>query len=917
MGLSYDPGSRKWDLKPEQESFERKPVKDTLTFNLTGYYINEGVGSPNNRGIYSQYRRVFIPTAPPTNRGGMPSTPSETVTITVPINEDAAAFSASLENALQAQNVNTTYSSSTGRSLASVVTYPDISSLRSNASKSNQDEMETNKRNTEINTELDTLETQNKAKNAAYNKVLTTVNSTRGGDYVQQRELIRQINGVDSDLKSTLENYYKSYYSTEKLQTWDLNLGAKTPYGAFDPEYYKAQNPVAAQQWQAAVANDDIDITQRYGENGFYLNHYTTQGKPAGARGNKAEELAAANQYVERKPTDVDLQNVRTIQLGVDTDTQTERLLRVPEVAAAWEAAKAGDSYWKSKGKEFFLDLNKPDEFAVLFRMSDRPEDKEVAFKYNINADYGITELEDALNTAVGEKAIVDVKRFGALTQNVLKDTIDQMKKAKAKEQEIAIFSGFDSLGEITNINKDLTNSILGDSGVGGILSFIGGDKAQKSLEKSLRGITGINNEVTYNWQQWFDDSLKQKYQDDIELGLTKDEAQEQVKIQGQFARDFIDQYLIPRFNESKSMDEFVEYLDVRQAEQNPFQTQDILNAVKLVANLKSNQYIEELRKTPERYFNAEFYFNPSGDKAREGAYATQAQTVNADWEAAKNGDPYWASQAYRFGVDINDKDAFARMHFQVKGQGQGYDPADDILTASKVSDYVYSKILPALNEEALAQGTVFGQFLKPEEFADEMLKGLNPEDKKTWDEVLKKYNFESFGGTIEELKTYITESIRTGSAQEIREQIKYLNEKREKPTQETLGVNYIQREEDYKPKTTTEGQTELYKTFQSAGFQGTEDEFYGNFFPDLDRSEQVALTKAGTNETFKTAGFDFSDPFASLSTVENFFGGGQQKEETKKSSYFTIDEDEELPTKSKAGQGFLDEFTSMFKGLN
>ena len=297
-------------------------------------------------------------------------------------------------------------------------------------------------------------------------------------------------------------------------------------------------------------------------------------------------------------------------------------------------------------------------------------------------------------------------------------------------------------------------------------------------------------------------------------------------------------------------------------------------------------------------------------------AYTTQANTVNADWEAAKAGDPYWKSQAYRFGIDVNDKDAFARMHFQVKGQGQGYDPADDILTASKVSDYIYTKILPALNEEALAQGTVFGQFLKPEEFADEMLKGLDPADKKTWDEVLKTYGLNNFGGSIEELKNYITEAVRTGSAQDIREQIKYLNKKKEKPTQEILGVTYIQREEDYKPAKTIEGESQLYKVFQSAGYQGTEDEFYENFFPDLDRSEQVALTKAGTNQALKTTGLDFSDPFASLGTIESFFGENKTKEEPAKTSYFTIDTDENLPTKTKAGQGFLDEFTSMFKGF-
>ena len=776
-----------------------------------------------------------------------------------------------------------------------------------------------------LNSDNAALNQQNTYKNQAYDKTVATASSTRGGDYTTQRETIRSLQNIDPSLKQTLEDYYKAFYSTEKLETWDAEkLGAKPPYGAFDPAYYKTQNPTASQQWASAVANDDIDITQRYGENGFYLQHYTTQGKAAGSRGNKTEELAAAKQYIEKKPTDLDIQQARTIQLGLDTDSQTDRLLRVPEVSAAWEKAKAGDGYWKSKGKEFYLDPNKADEFAVLFRMSDRPEDKEVAFNYNINTDYGITELEDALNIAVGEKATIDVKRFGALTQDVLKETVEKMKKAKAMEQELAIFSGFDAFGEITNINKDLTNSILGDSGIGGMLSYMGGDKPKESLEKSLRGITGINNEVTYNWQQWFDNTLKQRYQNDIELGLTKEQAEEKVKVQGQFARDFIDKYLTPRFNESKSMNEFVDYLDVKQSEQNPFQTQDIVNAVKLVADLKANQYIEELRKTPDRYFDSTFYFNPAGDKAREDLYLNQAATVSADWEAAKRGDGYWASQAYRFGVDVNDKDAFARMHFQVKGQGQGYDPADDILNASKVSNYIYNQILPALNEEALAQGTVFGQFLKPEEFADEMLKGLNPNDKKTWDEVLKRYGLESYGGSLEELKSYITDATRTGSAQEIRDQIKYLNERNEKPTQEVLGVSYIQREQDYSPKKTIEGESELYKVFQSAGFQGTEDDFYSDFFPDVDRSEQVALTKAGKNEALKTTGLDLSDPYASLGTIESFFdadepGETTNKPEPKTNSYFRIamGEDEDEPTaKSKSGASILGEFTSMFKGL-
>jgi hypothetical protein len=767
---------------------------------------------------------------------------------------------------------------------------------------------------------------QNTNKNNAYNTVIKISRNTSGGDYVKQRELIRQLEGtgLSDQFKNTLENNFKAFYTTEKLQTWDPKLGAKPPYGEFNSSYYKTQSPAAAQQWDSAVANDDIDITQRYGEGGFYLQHYTTQGKPAGLRGNKAEVTAAANEYLETPPTDADLQAARTLQLGVDTDTQTERLLNIPAVASEWEKAKRDDPYWKEQAKEKFLDINKADEFAALFRLSDRPEDQIVRLNYNANAGYGITELEDALGEAVGEKIIVDVKRFGALTQDVLKQTIDEMKKAKAKEQEISIFKGFGAFGEIVDINKELSNSILGDSGVGGVLSFTGGGKAQESLEKSLSKVTGINtNNTVYNWQKWFDETLKTKYEDNLELGYTTEEAKEQVRIEAGFAKEFVDKYLIPRFDESRSMDEFVEYLDVRKSEQNPFQTQDILNAAKLVADLRAQKYLDDVKATPGRYFDSNFYFRPTGDKAREDDYANQSSTVAADWEAAKNGDEYWKSQAYRFGVNIEDKDAFARMHFQVRGQGRGYDPADDILNASKVSDYIYTQILPALKEEALKSGTVFGQFITPEEFADEMLRSLDPNDKSTWDEVLKRYGLENFKGDIAELKEYIKETLRTSSAQEIRENIKYLNEKRQKPTQEALGVTYIERPEDYKDEE-IKGETELYRTFQSAGFKGTEDEFYNDFFPDMDRSEQALLTKSGKDESLKTSGLDFTDPFASLGTIESFFDADEpeptaDKPEPKTNSYFRIamgeDEDEPL-TKSKSGSSILGEFTSMFKGL-
>lgn len=160
------------------------------------------------------------------------------------------------------------------------------------------------------------------------------INTTKGDDYVSKRDALKNL-GI-----AGIEDNFKAFYLTEKLQPWDSNLGTKPIYGDFDPSYYKKQNPEVAQKYAEAVKNDDIDVVNRYGENNYYLWHYTTQGKPAGLRGNAPESTTQANQYIEKKPTDQDLQLVRDLQLGINTQTQTDRLLKIPEIAAEWEKQK-------------------------------------------------------------------------------------------------------------------------------------------------------------------------------------------------------------------------------------------------------------------------------------------------------------------------------------------------------------------------------------------------------------------------------------------------------------------------------------------------------------------------------------------------------------------------------------------------
>jgi hypothetical protein len=947
MGIFYDPAARKWQVNEEKTDHETKyqTVFDTLPTTLeeklstdqrkqvqktrTSYRTvqkTETYQTTELKSVYDsrtmKYTNVW-----------QPVTKTRTYSVQEPYTEyyyDWVLDTVANDLNREKNNYNI--------------------ALNAQNEKTNQINAETSKGNDKLNKENDALNKANINKNNAYKTTVATATRTSGGDYVTQRDVLRNLEGlpgITDDFKKNLETNFKTFYRTEKLQTWNDALGAKPAYGDFDPKYYETQNPTVAEEWNTAVAKDDIDITERYGKNNFYLQNYTTQGKPAGRRGNAAEITEQTNKYIETKPTDKDLQNVRDLQLGINTETQTQRLLNIPEIAAEFKKAQDGDPYWAKQAKEKFLDPSKEDEFVALFRLSERPEDKQVRLQYSVNTGYGVTDLEDALNQAVGEKSLVDTKRFGALTQNVLKDTINEMKKAKAKESALGLLSGLGGFSEIMDVNKTIANSILGDTGVGGLLSMTSAGKAEESLEKSLQNITGFRNNTTYNWQQWFDNALKTKYDKDLELGYTTGEAKEQIKIDADFARQFIDEYLNPRFNQSKSMDEFVEYLDIRQEEKNPFQTRDMLTAVKELANKRATAYLDQFKNIDSRSFNSDFYFNPTGDKARENDYAEQASVVAADWETAKKNpdsliDPKletlktWGEQAYRFGVDLNDKAAFARLHFQLIGsrpkdetnlsKGTKYDGAEDIINTGKVHDEIFNNILPALKTGALQEGSVFGQFITPEEFADEVLRGVDPNDKSTWDEVLKRYGIDNFKGTVDELKEYVKEALRTGSAQTIRENIKYLNEKRQRPTQEKLGTTYIERPEDFKDET-SKATTQLFSVFQSAGYQGTEDEFYTNFFPDVDRSEQTLLTKAGKGSALGAFNLDTSDPFASLGSVEDLFAEEpvvtSKKTKTTTSStpsFFNLgleeEEDDDTDYKSNTGQKILGEFTSMFKGL-
>lgn len=714
-----------------------------------------------------------------------------------------------------------------------------------------------------------------------YQGLVNSVNKAPQGSYKPLMEGLEKALGENKfyDLVNNNGIDVISAGYQKKITPWDANTGAQPPTGGFDPDYYSNNTQGGANadaEWNNATQSvniggeyyPDLDITGRYSYDSYMHWHYTTQGKAAGYRGNEAS-LAELPEYYEEAMTDAEYQLYRDKVLGIEGDTILGKTVGT-ELAA---------------------------------------KDKQVQ------------------------------QQFGSLTNDSLKKAADELVKAKARERDLDFYRGLEGFNEVLTINETITNSLLGDSGIGGILGFVTNpEKAKESLMGSLSKATGVPdfNGVTYNWQKWFDDQLVGNYKDGITVQDPTDPTKSYT-LTADFAKRYIDEYLKPRFDNSKSMSEFISTIELQQQDKNIFDVQTALVKLKDIAALRAEAYLDGVYNTAPLNFDAAFYMNPTGnfteDDPKVAKYADQTQQVAADWETArKSGDTKvpgtdwtWNQWAYHYGLDVNDKTQFAKLHYQVLGAANGYDPAKDVITLKDATDYINTKILPEIAEKDIDLADVnFLQFITPEEFADSVIEGVSPEtNKEEWEKMLSTLGISGTGLGVDEVKQYIADQFRTNNAVNIREAIKYLNEKGVTPTQKKVGVDYIQRPEDAKTSTSPYA-TSLYKAFKNAGYQGSEDDFYGKFMTDVSKEEMQLLEQGASEKGLqlggKYAGLTSSDPFTALGSIGSLFGSDGETATSKEkatSSYFKLLNDENTEDyKSKSGKTILGEFTSFFKGF-
>ena len=767
-----------------------------------------------------------------------------------------------------------------------------------------------------------------------YKTLVQTIHDALGGEGNVLFQHFRDTNQL---------NTINAYYQTAKVgKPWDaVSLGAQPPTGGFNAEYYRLNTEggrLAEQQWNDAQYSvrfgssylPDLDLTGKYTRDTYLQWYYTTQGKAAGERGNAAEDAEFAEGYQELL-TDADYQLYRDQVLGL-----ADRFDNIKDWADAQDPAVLKEWYDSLPSDQ----KAQYDEGTLAVPTLDYIPDR---LRSQIKMTKGPTILEGELSTVLGAKEKQQQQMFSALSQDSLKAAAAELQKQKLQEQQFDFYRGLPGFNEIITINESIANSLLGDTGVGGVLGWMGDTtKTQENLEKSLGTATGIpsRSNAVYNWQKWFDEQLVTRYEGGMQITDPLDPSIT-YEIDAEFAKDYIDRYLKPRFDTSRSMGEFVSYMDVKQNEQNIFQTQSALDSLRDIADLRSKAYLDNVKNASPLNFSPDFYFDPQGnfkeDEPKYQTYLKQKSEVATDWEIAKTKgntelvpgtDWTWNQWAYYYGLNPNDKNQFAKLHYQVKGAAEGFDPAKDIITLKDAEDYIQTKIIPEITNEKLNIGDItFLNFVTPEEYADKLLEGISPEEhKEEWDKLLETLGLSDAEMGITEVKEYIIDAFRTGAAKEIRESIKYLNEKKLKPTQERLGVEYIERPEDEAPKDDPNA-TALYKIFQNAGYQGNEDDFYNDFMPDVDRSEMELVTQAGKDKGLQASslfsGLSSGDPFEALVSMQGLFDTEDKTTTTTKEketpSYFKLFEedatDEEY--KSKTGQKILGEFTSLFKGFS
>lgn len=362
----------------------------------------------------------------------------------------------------------------------------------------------------------------------------------------------------------------------------------------------------------------------------------------------------------------------------------------------------------------------------------------------------------------------------------------------------------------------------------------------------------GFQSNINFNWQNWFETELRNRYNPDSNknvLGRIQGLSQEDAELGRKFIQDFLQR----RFDSSKSLSEFVNYVDPRSfnpvleekfdsslqklSDQSYFElTGSIEDKSSILGNFWTNM---QLLWQKGRSFDSDYYLNQSLGKIKgEDLSVSQLHNniaamhdialknnsiyldpnevkelnlvgvnLNSKQEIEKQIDLYqnWFYKAYENGVNLSNATEFAKLHYDnyIKNAD---DPSlglqagrrlfinnPNLFTeseAKQINDQV--SFLTKKAEDYLTD-IQFGKFKTPEEYLMDMLKKSG---------IIDTGNASLFGdaGLSDVVKQYIEQfsgAISSYAGEMIRNQIQTIIDTGKMPNQKELGIEYIQRTKD------------------------------------------------------------------------------------------------------------------------
>ena len=106
---------------------------------------------------------------------------------------------------------------------------------------------------------------------------------------------------------------------------------------------------------------------------------------------------------------------------------------------------------------------------------------------------------------------------FRVLAADVLKKTTQKLTQEKRKHQGLQMMLDMPGYSDIVNQSADITQQLLGDTGVGGYLKMAGMGDLEKKFKSSIDKSLGLGNNVIVNWQNWFKEELEDEYLKDFD----------------------------------------------------------------------------------------------------------------------------------------------------------------------------------------------------------------------------------------------------------------------------------------------------------------------------------------------------------------------------------------------------------------